>query len=142
MDLEEMKTALGTKLAELTTPTNEDQTVKGIIDVRKDPADRAPGTLDAKWGDEPPKGQNGYPDVYSTAVMHESHDGRASLIDRLFDSPRSTAPAEQAEMRQLFANADKGEPHSPMLQHGKHKHAHMHLDETLADQVVRVVGIR
>jgi hypothetical protein len=115
--------------------TNELDTNKGVNDVRKNPEDRSPGTLDAKWGDHPTPS----PDVYSTAVVREAHDGRASLIDRIFDSQKTTAPAEQSLMRQNFVNMAQGNPHSPILQRGKEPEK-VASDETLTDQVTRVVG--
>jgi hypothetical protein len=121
---------------------NEVTTQKGVADVRTAPNDRAPGTLDARWGDKPAEGHNGYPDVYGQAAVQEAKDGRSSLIERIFDSPKTTAPAEQALMRQNFVHAGDGEPHSPMLQRG-------HLAKTaeadrpsLTDRVMRLFGRR
>jgi hypothetical protein len=121
---------------------NELDPNQGVNDVRKNPPDRSPKTLDARWGDHPPEGHNGYPDVYGTAAVREAHDGRAALIERLFDSPKTTAPIEQALMTQLLSHAHEGHPHSPLLQRGRLQEEKTAADETLTDQVNRVVGFR
>ncbi len=123
--------------------TNEDETQKGVADVRKSPADRSPGTLNAQWGDKPAEGHNGYPDVYGQAALQEARDGRAGLIERIFDSPKTTAPAEQALMRQNFANASEGTPHNPLLQRGHLPAKTASADRpSLTDKVLRVIGFR
>jgi len=120
--------------------TNEDDTQMGVNNVRENPEGRAPGTLDALWGDDSEPGHAGYPDVYGSAVLREAHDGRGAMLDRLFDSVHATAPAEQALMRQHFGPvADESLPHSPLLQHGRHKTA---APETLTDLVMRIAGRR
>lgn len=116
---------------------NENQTNKGLGNVFPPPEGRKPGTLDAQWGDTPPKTEHGDQAVYGTAAEREAKNGRNDMIDRLFDSPKSNAGSEQSEMRELFENADKGNPHSPMLQRGRVKAA---ADETLTDKVRRIVG--
>lgn len=119
---------------------NEDETNKGISNVHRPPEGRAPGTLDAKWGDHPPKGHDGYPDIYSSAVLREGADTRGGMLERLFDAPKTDAKTEQALMGQHFNNARQGAPHSPMLQRGRIKAASA--EETLTDAVMRVVGHR
>jgi len=116
---------------------NEDQSNKGRGDVYPPPEGRKPGTLDAKWGDKPPVSKNDDAAVHGTAVEREAHNGRGEMIDRLFDSPKTTAPAEQKEMSEFFANAREGHPHSPMLQRGREKTA---ADETLTDKVMKTIG--
>lgn len=116
-------------------PNNEDETNKGTNGVRKDPEGRAPGTLDAPWGAKPPP-----PETYGTATRREAQDGRGDLLDRILDSGKTTAPAEQSLMRQYFEHAAEGNPHSPVLQRG-HKTASAD-SETLTDSVMRVVGHR
>ena len=148
MSVEDLKTALIKRAANGAVENNEGDTNKGVADVYPTPPGRSPGTLDARWGDKPAEGHDGYTDVYSTSVRREAEDGRGALLDRLFDSPKSTAPAEQALMHQHFENAGAGDPHSPMLQHGhsplrgKTAHAVYFDDETLTDQVLRVAGRR
>lgn len=115
---------------------NENQTNKGLGDVHTAPKDRKPGTLDARWGDHPPISKTDDQAVFGTAVEREAKDGRNEMIERLFDSPKSSAPAEQAEMASLFANAADAHPHSPLLQRGRVKTA---ADETLTDKVRRVI---
>jgi hypothetical protein len=122
--------------------TNEDSTQLSVNNLWPSHAGRRPGTLDAKWGDPSPSGVNDYPDVYSSAVMREAKDGRANLLERLFDSPRTSSPAEQALMSEHFENAREGAPHSPMLQRGRLPLKVAHADETLTDQVMRVIGFR
>jgi len=124
------------------SPENNESSVnKGINNVYPDPPGRAPGTLDAKWGDKPAEGKDGSPAVYGTGVVREAHNGRGEMIERLFDSPKTTAPAEQNAMQAYFAHAKDGQPHSPMLQRGHDKTAERH-EESLMDQVTRVVGRR
>jgi hypothetical protein len=123
--------------------TNEDETQKGVADVRTPPGDRSPGTLDARWGDKPAEGHNGYPDVYGQAALQEARDGRGSLLERIFDSPKTTAPAEQALMRQNFVNAGEGTPHSPLLQRGHLPAKTAAADRpSLTDRVMRLFGRR
>jgi hypothetical protein len=130
-ELELIRASLKTAMDHGRVQNNEDESNKGRADVYPQPEGRKPGTLDAKWGDAPPP-----PVTHGTAVEREAKNGRGEMIDRLFDSPKSSAPAEQKEMRELFTNADEGHPHSPMLQHGRAKTA---ADETLIDKVMRVV---
>ena len=139
MSVDTLKQAMLGKAADA-PKTNEDETQKGITNVRTPPAGRAPGTLDAKWGDKPREGKDGYPDVYSKGVHQEAQDGRGDLLDRILDAGKTTAPAEQALMRQHFEHAAEGNPHSPILQRGKTASADD--SETLTDQVRRVVGHR
>jgi hypothetical protein len=137
MSVAQLKEAMLAKAADA-PKTNEDETNKGVGNVRENPADRKPGTLDAKWGDHPTP----EPDVYSTAVVREARDGRGGLIDRIFDSQRTSAPAEQALMASLLVHAREGHPHSPILQRGRPPEEKTASDETLTDQVSRVVGFR
>jgi hypothetical protein len=138
MSVDTLKQAMLGKAADA-PKTNENETQKGITHVRMPPEGRAPGTLNAKWGDTPREGKDGYPDVYSEAVHREAQDGRGDLLDRILDAGKTTAPAEQALMRQVFEHAGEGNPHSPLLQRNKTAS----VDEpTLTDQVMRVVGHR
>jgi hypothetical protein len=141
MSVEALKQAMLGKAADA-PKTNEDETNKGIGNVREKPADRKPGTLDAKWGDHPPEGNNGYPDAYSTGVVREARDTRGGVIERIFDSQRTSAPAEQSLMARLLAHAREGHPHSPLLQRGRPPEEKTASDETLTDAVNRVVGFR
>lgn len=142
MSVEELKTALAA-MDNGRIENNEDQTNRGVNNVYEPPADRKPGTLDAKWGDKPPEGHNGYPDVYGKAALEAAKDGRGDMIERLFDSPRTMAQVEQSLMSEHFVNAKDGTPHSPMLQRNRLplKEASVN-DETLTDQVMRVAGRR
>ena len=124
-----------------TAPTNEDDTVLGVGNVYKKPEGRTPGTLDARWGDDPQVSPDGSTANYGTAVREEAHDDRNEMIERLFDSPKGSAQTEQQEMRQLLLNADEGHPHSPMLQRG-HEGKIARADMTLTDLVMRTVGHR
>lgn len=117
--------------------TNEGQMTRGVNNVYKQPVGRSPGTLDAQWGDKP-----GPAIVHGKAVIEAAEDGRGEMIDRLLDSPKTTAPVEQALIRDLFTAETVNEahpPHSPMLRRGKVKVAE---DESLAEQVQRVTGLR
>lgn len=127
------------------TETNLDDTQKGVNNVYEPPPGRKPGTLNAKWGDSPPEGANGYPDIYGTAVMRAAKDSRADMVERIFDSPPTSAPAEQALMSALFENARDGHPHTPLLQRGRlpvAEHSEAKEAETLTDSVLRIVGFR
>jgi hypothetical protein len=143
MSVEALKQAMLDKAAALpggiVPEANETETQKGIVNLYKNPPGRAPGTLDALWGDRPAEGNDGYPDVYSTAVQREAQDGREHALERLFDSMGPSAKAEQKLMGQVLENASKGAPHSPVLQHGR-LHPKTASDETLLDKVLRVVG--
>ncbi len=117
--------------------TNENETDKGTIDVYPTPPGRAPGTLDAKWGDMPPQGPNGNPAIYGTAVVSTAKDTREDMLERLFSSPSTSAPAEQALMGSLFEHAREGDPHSPLLRRNRQeKNAS---DESLREQVARII---
>lgn len=125
--------------------TNLDGTNVSVNNVYEQPPGRHPGTLRAKWGDTPPEGANGYPDIYSTGVMRAAQDTRADMIERIFDSPATSAPAEQAMMSELFVNARDGHPHSPLLQRGRlpiKEHSEVDGGRTLTDEVMRVIGRR
>jgi|HubBroStandDraft_3_1064219.scaffolds.fasta_scaffold250740_2 hypothetical protein len=137
MSVAQLKEAMLAKAADA-PKTNEDETNKGIGNVRTQPADRKPGTLDAKWGDHPTH----EPDVYGEGVVREARDTRGGLIERIFDSQRTSAPAEQALMSRLLTHAREGHPHSPLLQRGRPPEEKTASDETLTDQVSRVVGFR
>lgn len=144
MSVEQLKQAM-TKTADKAENNEDSRAIKGVNNVYETPKGRAPGTLDAKWGDEPPLDSDNYPVNYSEAVKREAHDGRAGMIERLFDSPKTTAPVEQAMLRQLFNPETVSEghpPHSPMLQRGRVKEASVAGEESLTDQVMRVVGHR
>lgn len=133
MSVEDLKAALS-KSAEAPAD-NEDGINRGVNSVWPVPDDRKPGTIDAKWGDRPPANMvnNG------TSVVEAAKDGREDMIERLFDSPKTTAPAEQAAMSALFGGMASAESHSPLLTRGKEKKAS---DETLTDKVVRIAGRR
>ena len=137
MSVESLKQALiDSKTAEK-LDTNEDKPTLSQNNVYKDPPGRSPGTLDARWGDKP-----GPAIVHGTAAVDAAEDGRGGMIDRLFDSPKTTAPAEQELVRTIFNAETVNEghpPHSPMLRRGKVKIAE---DESLAEQVQRVTGLR
>lgn len=70
-------------------------------------------------------------------MEHEAKDGRNEMIERLFDSPKSSAGVEQKLMDENFVGATEGHPHSPMLQRNRVKTA---ADETLTDKVRKIVG--
>lgn len=144
MSVEDMKVALAA-MENGRIENNEDQTQKGIANVYPPPEGRKPGTLDARWGDKPAEGHNGYPDVYGKAALEAAKDGRGDVIDRLFDSPRTMAQVEQQLMGQHFEHAREGTPHSPMLQrnHLPLKEASVNeSDLTLTDKVMRAAGRR
>jgi hypothetical protein len=125
--------------------TNLDDTNVSVNNVYEQPEGRKPGTLNARWGDAPPEGANGYPDIYSKGVMRAAKDTRADMIERLFDSPGTSASPAQALMSELFENARDGHPHSPLLQRGRlpvAEHSEKDASETLTDAVMRVVGHR
>lgn len=137
MSVDALKQAMQTKAADA-PKNNEDETLKGVGNVYEKPADRKPGTLDALWGDHPTP----EPDVYSTAVVREARNDRGGLIDRIFDSQRTSAPAEQALMASLLTHAREGHPHSPILQRGRPPEEKTASDHTLTDQVMDVIGFR
>ena len=115
--------------------TNEDDTNKGVNNVYNPPAGRAPGTIDARWGDTPPTD----PVQHSTAVKREAYDDRNEQIERLLDSPATSAKAEQNLLSAYLEHASEGHPHSPLLQRG-HKTASAGRPASLTDEILRVVG--
>jgi hypothetical protein len=131
MSVEELKRALMGKVADA-PKNNENDTLIGTGNVQPPPAGRKPGTVDAKWGDPPPP-----PETYGSSVKREAQNDRGDLLDRILDSPRTSAPAEQSLMQQYFATRD-GHPHAPLLQRGRERAGDD--DGTLTDQVRRVVG--
>lgn len=125
------------KLAAGGLETNEDETTKGKANVYPPPPGREPGTLSARWGDAA-----GHTVVNSTAAVEAAREGREGMVERLFNSPSTSGPAEQELIRTLFNRdtvEDAVKPHSAMLRHGRTKTAS---DETLTDRVLRVVGHR
>jgi len=116
---------------------NEDQTNKGLANVYDPPPGRKPGTLDAKWGDTPPKSKTDDQAVFGKGVEDEAKNVRNEMIERLFDSPSSSAAAEQKLMGENFTGSAEGHPHSPLLQRERAKTA---ADETLTDKILKTIG--
>jgi hypothetical protein len=144
MSVEDLKTTLAS-MSNGRIEDNEETPQKGVNNVYEKPDGRRPGTLDARWGDPPAEGHNGYPDVYGKAALEAAKDGRGDMIERLFDSPRTMAQVEQSLMAQNFVHARDGMPHSPMLQrnHLPLKEASVNeSDLTLTDKVMRLAGRR
>lgn len=120
--------------------TNEGQMTRGVNNVYANPPGRKPETLDAKWGDKPPP-----PLTLGTAVQEAAEESREKMIDRLFDSPGTSAPAEQALLRDVLnpATVNAAElPHSALLRRGRTKLEKAAEDESLTEQVQRVTGLR
>jgi hypothetical protein len=113
MDLEARMRA---KLAEL-MGNNEDQTVKGKTQVHPDPADRKPGTIDARWGDKPSVDHDGYPNDHSSGVTDESNKDRHGVLSSLFEDMGAASTADQALVNQYFStpSGERRTPHSPLL---------------------------
>jgi hypothetical protein len=141
MSVEGLKTAVSA-MSNGRLEDNENETNRGVGNVYDPPSDRKPRTLDARWGDAPPQGRNGYPDVYGKAALEAARDGRTDMIERLFDSPKTMAEVEQALMAQNFEHAREGVPHSPMLQRNRLPAKEASADESLTDSVMRVCGRR
>jgi hypothetical protein len=141
MSVAELKIALAA-LSNGRIEDNEGETAKGVGNVYEKPTDRKPGTLDARWGDHPATSANGDAAVYGLAALQAAHDGRQGMAERLFSSPATSGPSEQALMRQLLEHANEGHPHSIMLQRGKSEKTASDASKTLIDQVMKVVGRR
>ncbi len=145
MTVEDLKLALLAKQADA-PKNNEDETNRGVANVYDPPENRKPRTLDSRWGDHPAVDQDGHAAVFGTAALAAVEDGRGKMVERLFSSPATMAPVEQALMRANFAGFNEAIHHSPLMQRGhtplqKEKRAST-ADETLTDQVLRVAGRR
>lgn len=120
---------------------NENQTTVGMTNVYPTPAGREPGTISAKWGDQPPpKGE--YPDHYGTGALREAREDRHGVLERVFDGMNQASAAAKAEVAQHFDTKDY-QSHSPLLH--KQKTAarldeHAPAEESLSDKVRRVIG--
>ena len=78
MSDDDLRDAFLSKVADA-PKTNENDTNKGINNVYGPPPGRQPGTLDARWGDPPKTGPDGYPINYGTAVRREAGDDRTAV---------------------------------------------------------------
>lgn len=122
---------------------NEDQPTTGMMNVHVNPEGRKPGTLDAKWGDNPPARDNGYPDHYGEGVMREAKDDRHGVLKRVFDGIEQASNVAEAEVAQNFAHGASGnyEAHSPLLNRQKTAE-HVPDEGSLTDKVLRTIGRR
>lgn len=79
----------------------------------------------------------------SSAAKEQHLEGRTDSLNELFDAMGPSASADQQEMRKLFnpETFNGAVSHSPMLLRGRTKLASPE-DETLTDQVRRIVGRR
>jgi len=127
-EIEEAK--LRMKVAAGEMATNEDETNKGVLEVYKTPAGRAPGTVDAKWGDTPLKD----PQVHGSGVLREAGEGRKYLLGRLFSSMPSASTNAKGVVGAAFDTTNY-ESHSPLLH--KEKTAST---TSLSERVRKVAG--
>jgi hypothetical protein len=127
MTVEALKEAL--KLAAGETENNENEPTRGKANVYENPEGHQTNTTGGNVG-------------HSVAVVNAARDGREDMVERLFDSPKTTGPTEQALLHSLFNKETVDNavtPHAAMLRRGRTKTAS---DETLTDRVLRVVGHR
>lgn len=106
---------------------NEDASVSGENNVYPDP----PG--DRPESDSTPQ--------YSTGVVHESHEDRSKLLDRIFSDVAGYAAKDRSLIASSFVHgtASASEAHSPLL---NRKTASYQPAPTLAEQVVALFGRR
>ena len=119
-------------------PTNEGHMAPGRAKVRPDPAGREPGTISARWGDQPKLDRDGYPTPQGTGVEEEANEGRAGVLENLFDEMGHAAAADKALIGQHFATptGEHRTPHSPLLQ----KSAFARHEPTLRERVRGILG--
>ena len=113
---------------------DESRLVPGKMDLYPDPAGRAPGTIDARWGDAP----NPDKAPLGTGTLREINRGRGEMLEKLFESFGSSSAAARAGIAQDFAPGY--ETKAPML-HPHIKTAAPHTP-TLTERVRAVVGRR
>jgi hypothetical protein len=110
--------------------TNNDQSTVGVNNVYPKGDEREPGQLGAKWGDKPADQT-----AFSDAAKREAANDRPKMIERLFDSLKTTASADKALVAENFDHTDY-ESHNLTLQ----KSAELHGGETLTELVRRTCG--
>lgn len=142
------KSDLGNWLAkEAMTPTpatatkdNENESVKGKLQVYEDPEGRESGTGEGPWGERPRMADGRHqPFHQNDATYAESKNVRRGVLDRVLATFK---PAQQADQKLMSANFDHVrngdfEAHSALLQ-GKTKTGAR--QGTLGDRVKALVG--
>jgi hypothetical protein len=118
-------------------PNDENHLEPGEQKVQKDPP-RFPGTLAAKWGDNPPPDRDGYPDHYGTGALSEGKKDRAEMLEEMFDEFGNASTADKALIAQNFSSTDRRPPHSPLLQKGAE--AELRTTPSLREQVHGILG--
>lgn len=139
MDEQTMAGRLKAKLAEQ-VGNDENTSVKGKQEVHPDPADRKPGTIDAKWGDKPQLDSDGYPNEHGSGITEENNKDRRGVLNALFEDMGAASTADQAFVNQHFSTpaGERRPPHSPLLQ--KEGEAVQKEVPTLREQVRSTLG--
>lgn len=123
-------------------PDNLDMGTVGMMNVYKNPPDRAPGTIDAKWGDTPPARPLNYMGDYGEGAMEMAHDTRHGVLDRVFSGTSEARRAAQAEIAANFAHGSSGEYEARAALLSKEKTAATHVpdDGSFTERVRSIVG--
>jgi hypothetical protein len=133
MSVKYLKQALREKLAAGSTETNEDEMTRGKANVYPDPPGSKQNTAGGNVG-------------YSEAAVEAAKQTREEMVERLFDSPKTTAASEQALVNSLFSEEairERSLPHSIMQRRGRDTSTVKQAEaETLTDKVRRVTGLR
>lgn len=119
---------------------NLEEMVGGSISVYSMPPDRTPGRLGARWGDAPAD-----PLTFGEGAREAAEESREKMVERLFDSLGPAAKADQSLIDDLFtpeAVRSARTPHSVTLRAGRGQKDKLAEDETLAEKVRRVTGLR
>jgi hypothetical protein len=121
---------------------NADMGTKGRMNVYKDPPDRAPGTLDARWGDDPiPTTTLNYRGTYGTGTEREARDDRQGVLERIFSGMGPARDVARREIAQIFTGPY--ESRSTLLDKEKTAAAvHVPEEHTLTERVRSLTGER
>lgn len=141
---ENMKTAMESIRAGETNgvlENNADMDTKGRMMVYKDPPNRAPHTIDAKWGDAPIPNTLNHRGDYGTGTEEVAHDVRQGVLERAFSGMGPARDVARKEISQILAGPY--ESRSTLL--GKEKNAaaeHVLEEPTLTERVRALTGER
>lgn len=96
---------------------DDESTVGETPDPTPPPEDRGAGTTDAAWGEEPTKTEGEPALHFSDEAVRQFRQGREKFLEKYFDSPSSSGPAEKQLVGQHFQHASSGqfETSSPTL---------------------------
>jgi hypothetical protein len=139
---ERMKKAASSILSSGELEDNSNMPNKGVMNVYNAPKGREEGTLNARWGDNPPKQPLNWAGDHSTGVVEEAIDDRRGVLERVFDGLAPARDQARAEIAQLFEHGQSGEYEAHAAVLGKQKTASVHVPDegSLTDRVRSILA--